>query len=103
VTGVFEVPTHRNESAFSKSNWDDLITKTPTGIEKQRRASVFLRRIKNLKDEHWDDIFEAALAMREPGALAGKVLDLPEEEDDEDDDSELLDPKYDTIPEPSDM
>lgn len=107
VTGVFEAPTHKNESAFSKNNWDDLITQTPTSIEKQKRASVFLNRIKKLKDEHWDDIFEAALAMREQGAgkVKAEVLDLPEEEgeDDDDDDDELLDPKYDTIPEPSDM
>ena len=43
--------------------------------------------------------------MRERGAgkVKGEVLDLPEEEDDEGDDSELLHPKYDTIPELSDM
>jgi hypothetical protein len=62
------------------------------------------------QDEHWDDIFEAALAMREQGAgkVKAEVLELPEEEeeeedDDDDDDDELLDPKHDTIPEPSDM
>jgi hypothetical protein len=30
------------------------------------------------------------------------VLELPEEEEEEEEDSELLDPKYDTIPELSD-
>jgi hypothetical protein len=105
VTGVFEAPTHKNESAFLKNNWDDLITQTPTSIEKQRCASVFLSRIKKLKDEHWDDIFEAALAMREQGAgkVKAEVLELPKEEEDDDDDDELLDPKYNTISEPSDM
>jgi hypothetical protein len=105
VTGVFEAPTQKNESAFSKNNWDDLITQTPTSIEKQRRASVCLSRIKKLKDEHWDDIFEAALAMREQGAgkVKAEVLELPEEEEEEEEDDELLDPKYDTIPKPSDM
>jgi hypothetical protein len=103
VTSVFEAPTHKNESAFSKNNWDNLITQTPTSIKKQKHPSVFLNWIKKLKDEHWDDIFEAALAMREQGAgkVKAEVLELPEEEEEEDD--ELLDPKYDTIPEPSDM
>jgi hypothetical protein len=51
---------------------DDRITQTPTNIEKQRRASVFLSRIQNLKDEHWDNIFEVALAMKEQGGREGQ-------------------------------
>ena len=41
--------------------------------------------------------------MREQGAgkVKAEVLELPKEE--EEDDDELLDPKYNTIPEPSDM
>jgi hypothetical protein len=109
VTSIFEAPTHKHKSTFLKNNWDDLITQIPTSIEKQRHVSVFLSRIKKLKDEHWDDIFESALAMREQGAgnVRAEVLELPEEEEeeDDDDDDESLDPKYDIIqvPEPSDM
>ena len=65
---------------------------------------VFLNRISTLKDPQWDDIFDKALVFQ---AIIGKqrakkeVIDLDvdgEVVESESDDDDLLDPRYDIIP-----
>ena len=65
-----------------------------------KRASVFLKKIKSLKDQQWDDILQAArdtyegskprpvLGSSEPGSA-------DEGEESDGDDDELMDPLYD--------
>ena len=66
--------------------------------------SVFLNRISTLKDPQWDDIFDKALVFQ---AIIGKqrakkeVIDLDVDGEvvkSESDDDDLLDPRYDIIP-----
>jgi hypothetical protein len=68
---------------------------------------VFLKRISTLKDQQWDDIYKAALAMQERNkhADAGECRDDGDiggsSDGDDDDDDALFDPLYDGIPDPS--
>lgn len=58
-----------------------------------------------MKDQQWDDIHKAALAMQERGKQADMGRDEggtgEESGDDSDDDDELFDPLYDEIAGPS--
>jgi hypothetical protein len=68
---------------------------------------VFLKRITTLKDQQWEDIYKAALALQERNkqADAGENRDdgvgSSDGDDDDDDDDDLFDPLYDDIPDPS--
>jgi hypothetical protein len=82
--------------AFSKANWGDYEVASQRGtVTTVKRASVFLKKIKLLKAQQWDDIYKTALEYHNVAKPAESV----DEEDGSDDDDELLDPLYDEIPE----
>jgi hypothetical protein len=104
VTGILKLPTDKKSAEFSKTNWGDHSLVTPRGEKVIKRASVFLNRISTLKDPQWDDIFDKALAFQ---ATLGKQRAMVKEVGDsevmgvvesESDDDDLLDPRYDVIP-----
>ncbi|KAI0251374.1 hypothetical protein BJV78DRAFT_1282636 [Lactifluus subvellereus] len=104
VTGTLKPPMDKKNAEFSKTNWGDYMLVTPRGEKAVKRASIFLNKISTLKDQQWDDIFDKALAFR---SILGKQratareVEMKEpigEVDSESDDADLLDPRYDVIP-----
>ena len=96
ITGEFKPPDARNAAAFSKSNWDDYDTVTPNGkIKKTKCALVFLKTITKLKDQQWEDIHGAALALHDAEPLKNQKLAHEEGSDSKSDGEVLLDPMYD--------
>jgi hypothetical protein len=97
VTGTFEPPSSKLKGAFSKQNWGDhSTTRTQRGHENVRRHSVFQKRIQNLKDKQWDDIFANALVLSERShGREQKDSEDVESMEESDDGDELFDPKYD--------
>ena len=96
MDGVFQPPRSK-AGAFSKANWGDYNTQSRRGPATIKRASVFLKTIKNLKEKQWDDIVQAAWdiynrskARAGPGpSEVGAIDDAAESSGDE-----LLDPLY---------
>ena len=80
-----------------------MLTRDARGPVKIKRASVFLHRTKNMKQEQWDDVFKKAYDMeRRLGkekalAYTGEIEDAHEDSASSADD-DLIDPKYDDIP-----
>ncbi len=99
ISGAFELPSDKKSAEFSKTNWGDYTLITPHGNKVIKRASVFLKTIKNLKEEQWADIFKVALSFRTTG-LAGKKAvqeaktEMLSAEQTESDGDELVDPRY---------
>ena len=90
--------------AFSKANWGDYTMQAQRGGGTTvKQASVFLKRIKSLKDEQLDDIYNAANETDEhkkvdASAITDQNADgLRSGNKSADDDSELLDPLYDEL------
>ena len=96
VTGTFTLPPDKRASKFSKTNWDDRSFKNPQGERTFfKRASVFLKSIKALKEEQWNDIFEVAMSFQTK--RSSKSVNESEEEiseTDSDEYDELVDPRY---------
>lgn len=59
-----------------------------------KRASLFRGVMKQMGDEQWNHIVQAALAMRPQDFKAVKQEDGAVLADEESDDTELLDPRY---------
>jgi hypothetical protein len=100
IEGKFQPPASK-AGAFSKVNWGDYDAVSQRGtVTTVKRSSVFLKRIQNLKDQHWDDIYKAAIENCEGGSAkrGNSVEGNDEGTDASDDDDELLDPLYDEIP-----
>jgi hypothetical protein len=66
-----------------------------------KRASLFLREMKGLKDQQWSDIIKAALLSQANGKKGSKLLrdeEMQVESETESDDEELIDPRYNDPP-----
>lgn len=97
ISGEFELPSDRKSSEFSKNNWGDYTLITPRGDRIVKRSSVFLKAIKNLKDQQWVDIFKVAMSFRATAKQPSKAEKDEEEllsETDSDEYDELVDPRY---------
>jgi hypothetical protein len=91
------LPSDRKSSEFSKNNWGDYTLITPRGDRIVKRSSVFLKAIKNLKDQQWVDIFKVAMSFRATAkqpSKAEKDEEEPLSETDSDEYDELVDPRY---------
>jgi hypothetical protein len=89
------LPDDKKSAEFSRMNWDDQFTLTQTGdkIRKEKRASVFLRTIKDMGDRQWADIFGVALSFGEASKKLSRVkVEDPVSETESEDD--LVDPRY---------
>jgi hypothetical protein len=64
-------------------------------MKKTKRASVFLKTIIKLKDQQWEDIHGAALALHDMGPPKNQNLSQEEGDDSESDGEVLVDPMYD--------
>jgi hypothetical protein len=106
VTGTLRLPADKKSAEFSKTNWGDHSLITPRGEKVIKRAMVFLKRISTLKDPQWDDIFNKVLVFQ---ATLGKQRatvkevemrdsELVGDVESKSDDDDLLDPRYDAVP-----
>jgi hypothetical protein len=59
-----------------------------------KHSSVFLKWIKSLKDQQWEDIFDATIEFDETGKQADLTAEPKDNSRGESDKSELLDPLY---------
>jgi hypothetical protein len=95
-----ELPLDKKSAEFSKTNWGDYTLITPRGNKVIKRASVFLKTIKSLKEEQWADIFKVTLSFRTTGLGGKKAVQeaetetLSTEQTEESDGEELVDPHY---------
>ena len=95
VSGTFKSPRSK-AGAFSKMNWGDYVVQSArVGGTIVKCSSVFLKRIKSLKDQQWEDIFDAAIEFDETGKQADLTAEPKDTSGGESDESELLDPLYD--------
>ncbi|KAF8486334.1 hypothetical protein DFH94DRAFT_809635 [Russula ochroleuca] len=92
ISGEFELPSDRKSSEFSKNNWGDYTLITPRGDRIVKRSSVFLKAIKNLKDQQWVDIFKVAMSFRATAKQPSKA-----EKDEEELLSETDSDEYDEL------
>lgn len=95
--GIFNPPRLKS-GAFSKANWGDYDVVSPKGTATTvKRASVFLKRIQDLKDQHWNDIYATAMEIHKADS---KEVDSEGDEGSlgTSSEDELLDPLYDDIP-----
>jgi hypothetical protein len=92
--GKFEVPADKKSAEFSKTNWGDYSLIDPRGNIKVKRASVYLRTIKNLGDLQWADIIKVARSFQLSGKQKIKIIkdEVPILETESEDD--LVDPHY---------
>lgn len=97
--GAFTLPAVKSEGAFLKQNWDDAIIQMAHWVEKVKCATVFQKQIWNLTEDHWTDIIDAALALRECSVgkeqSAAAVVEVVDDKSEDDD--ELMDLKYDSF------
>lgn len=101
VEGSFNPPRSK-AGAFSKANWGDYSTQSQHGLQTVKRASVFMKKIKTLKEQQWNDIIQAARDTYEGNKprlapSAGEPGSEVEVQESDGDDEELMDPLYDTI------
>ena len=83
-------------------NWGDYTAESQQGVRTiVKRATVFLKKIQNLKDQQWDDIYKTAMEnderLKRLGADSGECISEEDKSAVESDDDELLDPLYDEI------
>jgi hypothetical protein len=98
LDGIFK-PPHSRTSAFSKANWGDYNTQTQHGLVLVEHASLFLKRIKSIKDKQWEDIYQAAWDAYEgskPKPGQGEI-DVDDIGDSSSDDAELFDLMYNEV------
>ncbi|KAG5650380.1 hypothetical protein H0H81_012432, partial [Sphagnurus paluster] len=96
TTSTFS-PTDRKSGEFSKANWGDCTVELMDGKMKNLKwASVFLKRVKGLKEAQWLGIRNAALATQERGKAIPKPIMELEDGDEESDNDKLYDPMYDS-------
>ena len=95
VSGNFELPPDKKNAEFSKTNWGDYFIGGARGDKLVKRATVFLRTIRQLKPQQWDDIFKAALAFTSKQPMLVKTEEPESETESEED---LVDPRYASAP-----
>ncbi|KAG5633836.1 hypothetical protein H0H81_004966, partial [Sphagnurus paluster] len=98
-SGSFKPPTAKGVMEFSKANWADCTLTQPSSKSRSlKRSSIFLKKVKSLKEIQWDNIKEAALKTQEKAhtMLPPPVDDLDATDDLDDDDDELHDLHYDS-------
>ncbi|KAF8474319.1 hypothetical protein DFH94DRAFT_805753 [Russula ochroleuca] len=101
IMGAFQLPSDKRSAEFSKTNWGDYSLVTPCGERVFKRATVFLKAIKNLKKEQWTDIFKVAMSFQVTNKHPNKLAKEDEEELSETDSDEydnLVDPRYNEKP-----
>jgi hypothetical protein len=99
--GPFQLPSDKRSAEFSKMNWGDYSLVTPCGERVFKRATVFLKAIKNLKKEQWTDIFKVAMSFQVTNKHPNKLAKEDEEElseTDSDEYDDLVDPHYNEKP-----
>jgi hypothetical protein len=95
------LPSDKRSAEFSKTNWGDYSLVTPCGERVFKRATVFLKAIKNLKKEQWTDIFKVAMSFQVTNKHPNKLAKEDEEElseTDSDEYDDLVDPRYNEKP-----
>jgi hypothetical protein len=97
----------KKSSEFSKTNWGDytVIDGNPHGDLKVKRASVYLRTVRNLRPVQWQDIINVALSFHASGKQKNKQVKVEELNSETESEDDLVDPRYDEVPatEPDDM
>jgi hypothetical protein len=95
VSGNFELPSDKKSAEFSKNNWGDYLLSNPRGDKTIKRATVFLRTIKQLKTQQWNDIFSVAVAFN---AISKQSVKVEEEASETESEEDLVDPRYENDP-----
>ncbi|KAF8467009.1 hypothetical protein DFH94DRAFT_817630 [Russula ochroleuca] len=101
IMGPFQLPSDKRSAKFSKMNRGDYSLVTPCGERVFKRATVFLKAIKNLKKEQWTDIFKVAMSFQVTNKHPNKLAKEDEEElseTDSDEYDDLVDPHYNEKP-----
>jgi hypothetical protein len=106
MTGTLRLPADKKSAKFSRTNWGDHSFITPHGEKVIKRVTVFLKRISTLKDLQWDNIFDKALVFQatlRKQCTTVKEVEMRDSElvgdvESESDDDNLLDPRYDAVP-----
>ncbi|KAF8867537.1 hypothetical protein BD779DRAFT_1483243 [Infundibulicybe gibba] len=85
-TGSFTAPKGK-DGEFSKANWGDREVLLPGGEKKvERRSSIFLPKVTDLTEPHWEAIFDAALKSKDGFIQIQKPVTDTAITDSEDDD-----------------